>query len=141
MRTIMGLMLVVFLLLPVGCGSDAEAFELTSGGPMTVKYMAGVSLDGDDKGGTVNALIGPVRVLMDGDTELMELGVIDLGLGTRFGGVGDSLTTHIGLGVCVADRLVCLSSVHNIQDSDVRMNVTVDMVEMLKKVPMVGDWF
>lgn len=133
--------LLIAIALTFGLSGAAGAFDLTSGGPMTVKYMAGVSLDGDDKGGTVNALIGPVRVLMDGDTELMELGVIDVGLGTRFGGTGDSLTTHIGLGVCVASRLVCVSSVYNTGDEDVRMNVSMDMVEMLKKVPIAGEWF
>lgn len=171
MKDILSMLMLVLALFfglvsPTMAGVEPVWFPTTG-----VKFMPGleVSPSTSGQGSTLSALTGWVpagdgqfssiwgldRTIAgkDGTTtriRLLDLGVADIGLGTRFGAdnatEGSKLTTHVGLGGCLF-TLICASYVYNFienlpADMDrgdrFRVNVTGDLGYLIRLIPVPG---
>ena len=133
-KFVAGLFIAVFCLL----GSQAFALDFKFAETYFTKFMPGVQIMDQAEGGSLNAIVGPVGVARQGDYKLVDIGVIDVGFGTRFGednaSEGKKITTHLGPGLCLFDTYICTSYIYDWQDEDWRINATFDAGRALKGV-------
>jgi len=141
--------LLMSLVLAIAISTPALAWDIsgpTSWDQVSVYKNVGVEFVSNDTGPTGSVLIGPVAWVNNGDLKWLDLGMLDLGIGTRFGDAneleGKKYTYHIGAGGCLLE-LVCGSYiwVPNEADQvrDTRVNVTTNLFKVAELIPFIAE--